>query len=99
LGTPATIYDSVFAWNTRYLPAAFLAQGLDNFVGGGTDDVPQIAPDPQKCNPSLTQTAHPGSMNVLMLDGSVQGIAGDVDKLQWVHYILPTDGDKPLPGT
>jgi prepilin-type processing-associated H-X9-DG protein len=87
----------VFAWTRQGLPPFVLAQGKDNFIGGGTDEVPQIAPAPQKCNPLLTQTAHPGAMNVLLLDGSVQGIAGDIEKVDWVHYILPTDGDKPLP--
>jgi prepilin-type N-terminal cleavage/methylation domain-containing protein/prepilin-type processing-associated H-X9-DG protein len=97
LGTPATQYDSVFAWNINNYPPFVLAQGKSNFLYGGTDEVPQIAPSPQQCNPLLTQAAHPGSMNVLLLDGSVQGIAGDIEKVDWVHYILPADGIGPLP--
>lgn len=97
LGTPATQYDSVFAWNNQPpLPAFLVAQGKEVFVNGGTDDVPQIAPQPSKCNPFLTQTAHPGAMNVLMLDGSVQSIAGDIEKADWVRYLLPADGGKQI---
>jgi prepilin-type N-terminal cleavage/methylation domain-containing protein/prepilin-type processing-associated H-X9-DG protein len=92
LGTRCVEYDNVFAWNTRYYPPQIAALGKDNFILGGTDLVPQIAPGPQDCNPFLTQTAHPGAMNVLMLDGSVQGIAGDIDQLSWWHYQLPRDG-------
>jgi prepilin-type processing-associated H-X9-DG protein len=86
-------YDNVFAWNTRYFPPHIVALGgKDNFIKGGTDEVPQIAPDPQDCNAYLAQTAHPGAMNVLLLDGSVQGIPGDIEKVAWVHYLLPRDG-------
>lgn len=94
LGTRCVEFDNVFAWNTRYYPPQIVALGKDNFIGGGTDQVPQIAPNPQQCNPFLTQTAHPGAMNVLLMDGSVQGIAGDIDQLAWWHYQLPRDGDE-----
>ena len=98
LGTRCVEFDNVFAWNRRYLPPQVIElTGKDNFIDGGTDDIPQIAPDPRDCNPFLPQTAHPGAMQVLLLDGSVQGISGDIEKLTWVHYILPADGGKPLP--
>jgi prepilin-type processing-associated H-X9-DG protein len=61
LGTPATQYDSVFAWNRQY-------------------------------------TAHAGAMNVLMLDGSVQSIAGDIDLAAWKLSIFPRD-DGVVPPT
>jgi prepilin-type N-terminal cleavage/methylation domain-containing protein/prepilin-type processing-associated H-X9-DG protein len=90
LGARATEFDNVFAWNNRYTPPVFKQ---DNF--NLTIDVPQIAPAPQDCNRYLAQTAHPGSINVLMLDGSVQGIAGDVDAQTWRHNVLPRDADSP----
>jgi prepilin-type N-terminal cleavage/methylation domain-containing protein/prepilin-type processing-associated H-X9-DG protein len=90
LGARATEYDNVFAWNNRYTPPVFKQ---DNF--NLTIDVPQIGPKPLDCNRNLTQTAHPGAMNVLLLDGSVQGIAGDVDALAWRHFVLPRDADSP----
>jgi hypothetical protein len=58
LGTPATIYDSVFAWNKNYT-APTTPQGAED-GDGAVMDVPQIAPDPLDCNPELTQTAHVG---------------------------------------
>lgn len=87
LGTPAKEYDSVFAFNYRWLPPPFLATGQTNYLG----EVPQIAPDPRACNDLLTQTPHQ-TMNVLLLDGSVQGIAGDIEVLSWRQYLEPRDG-------
>jgi prepilin-type processing-associated H-X9-DG protein len=89
LGTPATIYDSVFAWNKNYT-APTTPQGAED-DDGAVMDVPQIAPDPMECNPELTQTAHVGAMNVLLLDGSVQNIAGDIDLASWKLLVLPRD--------
>jgi prepilin-type processing-associated H-X9-DG protein len=90
LGTRAVEFDNVFAWNNRFTPAVFKQDNFNLTIG-----VPQIAPDPQSCNRNLTQTAHPGAMNVLLLDGSVQGIPGDIDALAWRHYVLPRDGGAP----
>ncbi|MFO0787892.1 MAG: DUF1559 domain-containing protein [Pirellulales bacterium] len=95
LGTRAVEYDNVFAWNTKWYPPPFNV-GKDNFEG--TVDVPQIAPAPQQCNRFLTQSAHPGTMQVLLMDGSVQGISGDIEYLEWRHYVLPRDG-LDVPGT
>jgi prepilin-type N-terminal cleavage/methylation domain-containing protein len=89
LGTPAKEYDSVFAWNTKWYPPFALKAGKLNWEE--QSDVPQIAPDPSACNDQLTQTAHQ-AMNVLLLDGSVQGIGGDIELLNWWHYVMPRDG-------
>ena len=89
LGTPCTIYDSVFAWNTRYTaPTTPQAKADDD---GALMDVPQIPPDPVQCNPELTQSPHTGAMNVLLLDGSVQSISGDIDLVAWKLQLLPRD--------
>ncbi len=86
LGTRATEYDNVFAWNNRWT----LNPNDDDFTPAILD-VPQVAPNPTRCNPLLTQTAHPGAMSTLLLDGSVQTIA-EIDSLGWRHYVLPRDG-------
>lgn len=86
LGTPAAPYDSIFAWNDKYTAAT----DDDDFKKGQVE-VPQIAPAPQHCDPHRTQTAHPGAMVTLLFDGSVQNIAGDVNQLEWRHYVLPRD--------
>ena len=88
LGTPATIYDSVFAWNHQSSDTA-----PDN--GALVTELPQIAPDPRDCDPWTTQTAHPGAMNVLLMDASVQSIAGGIEVAAWRAYLLPRDGGEP----
>jgi prepilin-type processing-associated H-X9-DG protein len=96
LGLPATQYDSVFAWNTRYN----VAKDPSEHAHPSAYEPPQIAPNPKDCNPLLTPTPHPGAMQVLMLDGSVQPIAGDID-LAWRYMILPRDAESlppPPPG-
>jgi prepilin-type N-terminal cleavage/methylation domain-containing protein len=93
LGTRATQYDNVFAWNDRFSPPNIPAlAGRDDFVGRG--EVPQIAPDPATCNELLVQTPH-AAMNILLLDGSVQSISGDVDYQAWRAFILPRDEGAP----
>jgi prepilin-type N-terminal cleavage/methylation domain-containing protein/prepilin-type processing-associated H-X9-DG protein len=95
LGLPASQVNSVFAWNDRFTEQ----EGDDDFTPGQID-VPQIAPSPEYCNPSLTQTAHAGAMNVSMMDGSVQSIAGEIDALAWRFSLLPRDdGAVPQPTT
>jgi prepilin-type N-terminal cleavage/methylation domain-containing protein len=87
LGIVASQFDSIFAWNNRYTE-----DPSDDDFTPGQIDVPQIAPAPEDCNPFLTQTAHAGAMNVGVLDGSVQAIAGDIDSVVWRFLILPRDG-------
>ena len=101
LGTQAVEYDSVFAWNNQApLPEWSPLASRDRFAGRG--EVPQIAPAtdcpsgdpldcPGVCNPELAQTAHQ-AMNILLFDGSVQSISGDIDYIAWRAYILPADG-------
>lgn len=99
LGTQAAPYDSVFAWNNSPAPPFGPFMNRDRFAGRG--EVPQIAPttechsdDPMDCpgicDPERVQTAHQ-AMNILLFDGSVQSISGDVDYLAWRAYILPAD--------
>jgi hypothetical protein len=104
LGTQAAKYDSVFAWNNRFTPVTSSLYGRDDFAGRG--EVPQIAPvevcdEPDKancpdnmCDPERVQTAH-AVMNVVLMDGSVQTISGDIDYLAWRAYILPRDEGAP----
>jgi prepilin-type processing-associated H-X9-DG protein len=87
LGTRATAADNVFAWNTKFVLRPRL--GDEGFTQ--TIDVPQIAPDPFFCNMFRVQTPHPGALNALLLDGSVQRI-GEIDSIVWRHYVLRSDG-------
>lgn len=97
LGTQAAKYDSVFAWNNVSYPPTL--GNRDRFAGRG--EVPQIAPTtdcpsgnpadcPGVCDPERVQTPHQ-SMNILLFDGSVQTIGGDIDYIAWRAYILPAD--------
>jgi prepilin-type N-terminal cleavage/methylation domain-containing protein len=99
LGTQAAIYDSVFAWNRWPVPPFGPLANMDKFAGRG--EVPQIAPAtdcpsgdpldcPGVCNPEFAQTPHQ-AMNILLFDGSVQAIGGDIDYIAWRAYILPSD--------
>jgi prepilin-type N-terminal cleavage/methylation domain-containing protein len=87
LGTPATKYDSIFAWNAYTPVTSGILAGRDIYAG--REEVPQLAPTPETCNPLLVQTPH-ASMNLLLFDGSVQAIA-DIDEGAWRAYILPAD--------
>ncbi|MBN2295046.1 MAG: DUF1559 domain-containing protein [Pirellulales bacterium] len=53
----------------------------------------QDAPHPwNDCESRRAQTPHPGAMNTLFGDGSVHGIAADVEEDVWVYVCDPRDG-------
>lgn len=54
---------------------------------------PQNCPKLELCNPYTTQTPHPGTMNVSILDGSVTGLSTNVDEEIWKYLIMPRDGE------
>ncbi|WP_197526862.1 DUF1559 domain-containing protein [Pirellulimonas nuda] len=81
LGTLPTPNDPVFSWCIK-----------EGSVVRPLIEPPQISPDPIDCNKNTTQTAHPGAMNILMMDGSVQTVGGDVEDDEWSFMILPQDG-------
>ena len=89
LGTPATQFDSVFAWNTTDVNDSTPAVIRNRDIFAGVGEVPQIAPTFENCNEFLVQTPH-AAMNVVMFDGSVQSIA-QIDYIPWRAYILPRD--------
>ncbi len=79
LGTiPSPLFDPIIASND----------------GGGNPIIqpPQDAPQLAICNPYTAQSAHPGSMNVGMADGSVQTAAMTVSIQTWTQLIMPNDG-------
>ncbi len=44
------------------------------------------------CESRRAQTPHPGGINAAFMDGSVHGIASDVDQNVWVYVCDPQDG-------
>jgi prepilin-type N-terminal cleavage/methylation domain-containing protein/prepilin-type processing-associated H-X9-DG protein len=62
------------------------------------NQTPQIQPFPwsTNCDPSRPSTAHPGSCQVAMMDGSVRGVSGSVTQTTWLIAVMPADG-LPLP--
>lgn len=79
LGTYPVPMDPVFAWDhPAELPVI---------------RVPQIGPSIQRCDPESTQSAHSSVMNILLFDGSVQGVSDSIDKTTWRHLLLPQDGE------
>src|SRR5262249_20597078 len=64
-------------------------RGLDNFP------LPQIAPDPTLCNPTLVQGLQGGGIQVLLGDGSVKMVGPGVSVPTWSRAVLPADG-QPL---
>jgi len=65
------------------------ATGSANW-GGQT---PQISPTMQQCSAWNTQTAHTGSMQVGMADGSVHGVTSGVSQSCWIAASTPANND------
>ncbi len=84
-GTAAQAYTA-WAWPTGWAPQysavfSYYSQGL-----------PQVGIIPMQANYALTQSAHAGTMNVGMGDGSVRGVSAAVSATTWLYAQLPADG-------
>jgi prepilin-type N-terminal cleavage/methylation domain-containing protein len=53
----------------------------------------QMNPTLQQCDPTLPQAQHPGTMTVGLLDGSVRSVTGSVTLTTWQRAQLPADGN------
>jgi prepilin-type N-terminal cleavage/methylation domain-containing protein/prepilin-type processing-associated H-X9-DG protein len=85
-GQPAGQAYTAWAWPTGWAPQysavfSYYSQGL-----------PQIGVNQNQANYALTQSAHAGTMNVGMGDGSVRGVTAGVSALTWFYAQLPADG-------
>jgi prepilin-type processing-associated H-X9-DG protein len=47
-----------------------------------------VRPPPDRCNPCLLSTPH-AAMNAAMADGSVQALAGNIDRESWWALCTP----------
>ena len=86
LGTiPSPRYDPVFATNkvgvAAHLPPVPIISP------------PQASPRMDECNPLTTQSAPPGTMNILLADGSVHSVSPTISTTTWTTLILPSDGE------
>jgi len=52
----------------------------------------QTAPTAANCNWYALQSAHSGTMNVLLGDGSVKGVSSGINMQTWIYLCHPSDG-------
>jgi prepilin-type processing-associated H-X9-DG protein len=57
----------------------------------------QDKPAPKDCDNWRAQSAHAGSMNVALADGSVRRVSDSVSQHTWTSALLPRAGS--VPGT
>ncbi len=53
---------------------------------------PQVAPPIENCDPKRLQAFSGGQIQVLMMDGSVRGVAAGATQVTWVRALVPDDG-------
>jgi prepilin-type N-terminal cleavage/methylation domain-containing protein/prepilin-type processing-associated H-X9-DG protein len=90
-------YMALFAYGT--------ADGMRGYTAGDTEGGPaipgtvgpaslfQVQPKFGTADPSRAATAHPGTMNVGLGDGSVRGLSGAINPLTWWALCTPAQGD------
>jgi len=64
-----------------------------NVTGTSGNLVFQTSPSAANCNWYVTQSAHSGSMQVGMGDGSVRGVSSSVSLNTWMFACIPSDGN------
>ena len=77
-------YSSFFA-DPNYLPSATAPTYQ-----------PQVSARPATANPYSPSSAHAGSLQVALMDGSVRGVTSGVSALTWSYAVFPADGN-PMP--
>jgi prepilin-type N-terminal cleavage/methylation domain-containing protein/prepilin-type processing-associated H-X9-DG protein len=92
-GAPASLYIRT-AWlgvlpGPAYNP--FLA--ANDSSGLPMISPPQDAPTPEDANYNTSQSGHPGTMNVLLGDGSVRGLSPSISTVTWTNALMPNDGN------
>jgi len=70
------------------------AKGFTVGVGATPAQTFQVTPALNQCNPSITQTPHDGSMNVLMADASVHSTSSGVSLLTFQAALTPAANDQ-----
>jgi prepilin-type N-terminal cleavage/methylation domain-containing protein len=106
-GTPPVTVTSTPVWagNPDLLGAANIQNvptfgwanaGYANGYPNYSNSVIGFQIKPQTCDPSVTQGAHTGVMNVCLGDGSVRGVSGDVTPGTWLIACTP-NASVPLP--
>jgi len=81
-------------WGTSFANSNAWSPSPNNF-----SSPPQFQPNPYtsaNCDRSRPQTAHTGTAQTLMLDGSVRGVNASVSQATWWIAVVPNDG-LPLP--
>jgi prepilin-type N-terminal cleavage/methylation domain-containing protein len=53
----------------------------------------QMNPTMEQCDPTLPQAIHPGSMTIGLLDGSVRQVGGNLSLTTWRNAQTPNDGN------
>jgi hypothetical protein len=57
---------------------------------------PQVSARPVTATPYAPSSAHTGTLQVLLMDGSVRGISSGVSATTWSYAVNPSDGN-PMP--
>jgi prepilin-type N-terminal cleavage/methylation domain-containing protein len=96
-GNWCTNYMALFAYGT--------ADGTSGYTSGDTEGGPaipgtvgpasmfQVRPPFGTADPSRASTAHTGTMNVCLGDGSVRGLSSAIDPLTWWYLCTPAGGE------
>ncbi len=79
------VHDPNFSFAGTVLPLPGTSSGIPF----------QIAPAVTACTWQVLQTAHTGSMQVALGDGSVRGVSSAVSLTTWVRACHPNDGTAP----
>ena len=65
--------------------------GQTNYMG--VFALPQFSVTPNQANPTMSQSYHPGAMNIAMMDGSVRTISAALTQGTWTNALDPADGN------
>jgi prepilin-type N-terminal cleavage/methylation domain-containing protein len=73
-----------------YWPNPDELPGQANYTG--SFPLPQFSPTPMQADPTLSQSYHPATMNVALMDGSVRTISASLSQATWTNALKPDDG-------
>jgi prepilin-type N-terminal cleavage/methylation domain-containing protein len=80
-------------WAWQWHPVIGNARTHGGGVGSGAYQVPQSTPTLAQADRVRSQSAHTGSVQVLLMDGSVKGVSTSVTPQTWYNALQADDGN------
>jgi len=83
-------------WGWQWHPVVGNSRSHGGGNGSGAFQIPQANPTLAAADKVRSQSAHPGQVQILLMDGGVRSVNSSIASLTWYYLLLADDG-QPIP--